>query len=374
MYKIVLTGGGTAGHVWPLIVVADELRHRAHCRFLYLGSRVGIERDLVPHLLPFHAISVGKLRRYFDFQNLLDPFRALAGYFQAKQALERFGPDLVLAKGGYVSLPVVLAARSLGVPVLVHESDVVFGLANRIAAKHALFVLVGFPKKFYLPAGEASGDLPFVRKLVYTGIPVRPEFFRHTKAYLHHIGFDPRLRTLLVMGGSQGAQRINYLVSRIIGQLLEEFQVIHLSGSLDLGWLSAQRAKLPLYQRKRYHLASFLKREFPQAVNAVDLVLSRAGASTLAELAVAEKPAVLLPLATAASSHQLKNAEIFGQAGAAVVLDDHQAPIDQLLATVQKLLRSDFRLKKMAAKMSLLVKPDAANHIAKIIIEVLGKG
>lgn len=375
MYRIVLTGGGTAGHVWPLLVVAQELRKRAECRFLYLGSANSIERDLTAGVVPFEAIPVGKLRRYFDFKNLLDPFRVLAGYLKARELLRRFKPDLVLAKGGYVSLPVVLAAAPEGVPIIIHESDAVFGLANKIAARHALFILVGFPKKFYLPA-EASakvGDVPFTRKLIYTGIPVRSEFFHPTKSYLKQIGFDPRIKTLFVMGGSQGAHRINYLISRIAGKLLERFQVIHVSGARDLEWLAGVRAKLPLYQRKRYHLFSFFKREFPQALVAADLVLSRSGASTLAELAAASKPAILLPLASSASGHQLKNAEIFAQAGAAQMVDDHQISVQELFTSVEKILGSEFRLRVMANKMSLMAKPDAGIHIAKIILEILRK-
>lgn len=379
MYRIVLTGGGTAGHVWPLLTVAEELRRRSECRFLYIGSNHGIERELTAGVVPFEPIPVGKLRRYVDFQNLFDPFRVVAGYLKARELLRRFKPDLVLAKGGYVSLPVVLAAKGLGIPILVHESDAVFGLANRIAARHALFIMVGFPKKFYLPAeapigiGAKVGDVPFSRKLIYTGIPVRNEFSRPNKAYLKQIGFESSRRTVLVMGGSQGAQRINYLVSRIIGQLLDEFQLVHLSGARDLEWLARARAKLPLYQRKRYHLVSFLKREFPQAVAAGDLVVSRAGASTLAELAAARKPAILIPLGSAAAAHQRKNAEIFTQAGAAAMFDDHQAPAQDLLALIEKLLGSEYRLRAMATKMSLLAKPDAASHIAEVILEILRK-
>lgn len=364
MYKIVLTGGGTAGHVWPLLVVAQELRKRSDCRFLYIGSN-GIEQDLAAGVVPFEPIPVGKLRRYIDVQNLFDPFRVVVGFLKARELLGRFKPDLVLAKGGYVSLPVVLAAKGLRIPILVHESDAIFGLANRIAAKHALFVMVGFPKKFY--------HVPFDRKLIYTGIPVRSEFLRGAKSYLKEIGFHPQNKTLFVMGGSQGAHRINRLVSRIAGELLEEFQIIHISGLADLEWLARIRAKLPLYQRKRYHLVSFLKREFPQALVASDLVLSRAGASTLAELAAASKPAVLLPLASAASGHQLKNAEIFAHAGAAQLLDDHQISVEQLAQMLKRLLSSEFRLKAMANKMSLLGKPDAASHIAQIILEILRK-
>ncbi|MBI3261413.1 undecaprenyldiphospho-muramoylpentapeptide beta-N-acetylglucosaminyltransferase [Candidatus Berkelbacteria bacterium] len=371
MYRIVLTGGGTAGHVWPLLVVAQELRKRADCRFLYIGSK-GIERDLAAGVVPFEPIPVGKLRRYVDVQNLFDPFRVVAGFLKARELLRRFKPDLVLAKGGYVSLPVVLAAKGLGIPILVHESDAVFGLANRIAAKHALFVMVGFPKKFYLPDRQA-GHVPFAKKLIYTGIPVRSEFLRPTKSYLKEIGFDPQNKTLFVMGGSQGAHRINRLVSRIAGGLLEQFQILHISGVHDLEWLTRIRAQLPLYERKRYHVVSFLKREFPQALVACDLVLSRAGASTLAELAAASKPAILLPLASAASHHQFKNAEIFAHAGAAQMIDDHQVSVEELADTVKKLLSSEFRLGAMANKMSLLGKPDAASHIAQIILEILRK-
>ncbi|MBI3495308.1 hypothetical protein HY065_01640 [Candidatus Berkelbacteria bacterium] len=258
-----------------------------------------------------------------------------------------------------------MAAAHLGIPILIHESDVVVGAANRVAARHALFVLTGFPKSYY--AHE-----PFADKVIYTGIPVRDSLGGSPSHYLKTIRFDPKRKTILVMGGSQGAQRINQIVGKSLTRLLEDFQIIHLTGTQDLAHASFRRAQLSLYLRLRYHVAGFLKRDFPEVLAAADLVIARAGASTLAELAIAQKPAILMPLASAAAGHQLKNAEVFAQAGAAVILDDHQVTQAEFVATVKKLLSSEYRLKQMANKMSLLGKPDATEHSVKIILEVLG--
>jgi UDP-N-acetylglucosamine--N-acetylmuramyl-(pentapeptide) pyrophosphoryl-undecaprenol N-acetylglucosamine transferase len=222
MKKIVLTGGGTAGHVTPNMALIEKLREMNY-DITYIGSLDGIEKGLIEGMkVPYYGISSGKLRRYFSWKNFTDPFRVIKGYFQAKKLLKELEPDVVFSKGGFVAVPVVYAAKKRGIPTVIHESDMTPGLANKLCIKKAEKICCNFEETLqYLPAGKA----------VHTGTPLRKELFEGDREKgLEINGFTNGMPVLLVVGGSTGAQRVNEAVRKVMPKLLESFQVIHICG------------------------------------------------------------------------------------------------------------------------------------------------
>lgn len=322
MKRIVLTGGGTAGHVTPNIALLPALRDMGY-DIHYIGSYEGIEKQLIEaEQVPYYGISSGKLRRYFDWQNFTDPFRVIAGLFQAKRLLKRLRPDVVFSKGGFVSVPVVRAAASLHIPVLIHESDMTPGLANKLAFPTAAKVCCNFPEtKALLPAGKA----------VLTGCPIRRELLsgnaERGRAFCGLTGQKP---VLLIIGGSLGSVAVNKAVRSILPRLLEHFQVLHLCGK---GNLEASLAHTPGYAQFEY-----VREELPDLFALCDLVLSRAGANAICELLALRKPSLLIPLPAAASrGDQILNARSFVRQGFSVMLEEESLTPDLLLDTLLRL-------------------------------------
>lgn len=356
---IVFTGGGTAGHVFPALAVLDALALRWSGRVTWIGSATGIERGLLKErALPYHAIPAGKLRRYFSLRNLLDLFRVLAGIVAALVVLLRERPRLVFSKGGYVSVPPVLAAYLLRIPVFTHESDLNPGLATRINARFCEKVLVSFPRSGdYLPASLRAKVLP-------AGNPVRAALLRGDPAAGRAwCGCGPERRLLLVLGGSLGSAFINGAVLRDLERLTRDCHVVHQMGSSH--YRSASRPG--------YRPVPFLREELPDVLAAADLVLCRAGANTLWELAALGKPAVLVPLSELASrGDQIENAAYFGDAGAALVIPEEQAGAGRLAAAVLGLLADAGRLAEMGRRARSLGRPEAAGLIADLLLERVG--
>jgi UDP-N-acetylglucosamine--N-acetylmuramyl-(pentapeptide) pyrophosphoryl-undecaprenol N-acetylglucosamine transferase len=306
MSIIVFTGGGTAGHVMPNLALAPRLRERGWVSH-YIGSSTGPEQQLVEGAgIPFHAIATGKLRRYFSWRNFTDPFRVALGGLQAFALLGKLKPELVFSKGGFVAVPVVYAARWRGIPVILHESDLTPGLANRLCLPLCSRVCVSFPETLdYLTgAARAKGAL--------TGSPIRPELFAGTReAGLAYLGFTPDKPVLLVMGGSLGAKSVNEALRANLDWILREYQVVHLCGK---GWLVQA-------DRPGYRQFEFVGAELADVMAAADLVVSRAGANSLFELLALRKPMLLIPLPGRASrGDQILNAESFATRGLARVL------------------------------------------------------
>ena len=303
--RIVLTGGGTAGHVTPNLALIPRLQ-RDGWDVHYIGTRTGIERSLVEPLpgVTYHAIQSGKLRRYFDLKNFTDPFRVVAGAFQAQSLLGRLRPAVVFAKGGFVSVPVVYGAALHRIPVLVHESDITPGLANKLSAPFASAVLTTFPE-----AARAMG-----RKGVCTGTPLRPELFAGDRARgLALCGFDGSKPVLMMIGGSLGAQSVNKVLREALPQLLVRYDVLHVCGR---GNLAAELEGTTGYRQFEY-----LQEELPDAFACADLLLSRAGSNTLSEILALQKPALLVPYpASASRGDQILNARSLQSRGLAHVL------------------------------------------------------
>ena len=307
MKKIVLTGGGTAGHVTPNIVLLPSLKEAGYEVF-YIGSYTGIEKTLIEDLgIPYYGISSGKLRRYRSLKNLSDPFRVLHGLFQAKRLMKKIKPDIVFSKGGFVSVPVVLAAGSRHIPVIIHESDMTPGLANKIAMRKATKICCNFPETLkYLPEGKA----------VLTGSPIRQELLLGNKAAgLDLCNFTTDKPIILVVGGSTGAVHVNEAVRSILPELLKDFQVVHLCGK---GKMDESLNGTPGYVQFEY-----ISEQMRDLFAISSIVISRAGANAICELLALKKPNLLIPLsANASRGDQILNARSFEAQGFSMVIDE----------------------------------------------------
>ena len=321
MPAILFTGGGTAGHVTPNIALIEEAQQRGW-RCLYVGSAKGIERELLADLrVPFHAIASGKLRRYFSWRNLIDPLFVVLGFLQSLGICLRERPDLVFSKGGFVSVPVVVAAWLLRIPVISHESDVSPGLANRLAHPFCRKICVTF---------DATATCLPPGKLVVTGTPVRSSLLTgDAERGRRHLGFDGGKPVLLVVGGSLGASVLNRQARSVLPALLETFDLVHVTGAggVDEGLI-----------QKGYVQREFIREEFGDVLAAASLVVSRAGANSLYELCVMRKPHLLVPLTLAASrGDQIDNAKVFEQDGFSRVLDEESLRDQNFLETLRAL-------------------------------------
>ena len=321
MKRIVLTGGGTAGHVTPNIALTDELRAKGF-EIFYIGSKDGIEKQLIENLgIPYYGISSGKLRRYFSWKNFTDPFRVLAGCRQAKKLMKELKPDICFSKGGFVSVPVVRAAAKCKIPVVSHESDMTPGLANRLSMRYATKICCNFPET--LPK---LGD-----KGIHTGTPIRRELFTGSKqAGLEFVGFPDDKPVILVVGGSTGAVRVNEAVRKILPELLKEFRVVHLCGKGKTD---------PAYNgTDGYVQIEYCDKEMKDLFAAADIVISRAGANAICELLALRKPNLLIPLSKEASrGDQILNAESFEKQGFSMVMQEEDITEESLLAAVKEL-------------------------------------
>lgn len=322
MKKIVMTGGGTAGHVTPNIALMPALKENGY-EISYIGSYAGMEKQLIEEQnIPYYGISSGKLRRYFDWKNFSDPFKVLKGYGQAVRLLKKLKPDVVFSKGGFVSVPVVLAAKRCKIPAIIHESDLTPGLANRLAIPSASKVCCNFPETMkYLPDGKA----------VLTGSPIRQELLSGKKeAAISYCGFEGRnLPVILIVGGSSGSKVINSAVRAILPELLDHFSIIHLCGK---GNLDESLKNLEGYAQFEY-----AKQELTDMFALSDLVISRAGANSICELLALHKPNILIPLSAAASrGDQILNAKSFKAQGFSYVIEEESLTDDTLKEAIHE--------------------------------------
>lgn len=336
MPRIVFTGGGSAGHVTPNLALISELR-ASGWTVDYIGSREGIEQGIVEEWgIPFHHISSGKLRRYFDLKNFKDPFKVVRGIWDAYRILRRLRPNLVFSKGGFVTVPVVAAARLLRIPVVLHESDLTPGLANRIAIPLASRVCVTFPDTLrHVPAGKA----------MHTGLPIRPELARGQADRGWAIsGLAPNKPVLLIMGGSLGSQAINEAVRSRLDALLERFHLIHICGK---GHVDPDLA-----DRKHYRQFEYVSKELPDLLAIAQVVVSRAGATSIYEFLSLNKPMLLIPLTRQASrGDQILNAQSFERSGFCRVLYEEALTGDSLLNEATQLYRDrDAYIRRMRSQ------------------------
>lgn len=344
--RIVMTGGGTAGHVTPNIALIPELQAKGY-EIHYIGSYHGIESQLIGDLgIPYYGIASGKLRRYIDPKNLSDPFKVIKGLGQARHLLGKLKPDVVFSKGGFVAVPVVLAAKSRGIPCVIHESDMTPGLANKICIPCAHRVCTNFPETMkHLPAAKA----------VLTGSPIRQELFQGSKEKgLAFCGFHDKKPVVLIIGGSLGAVAVNEAVRQILPQLLEKFQVIHLCGK---GKLDSS-----LQNTKGYVQYEYIKEELSDLMAAADIMISRAGANAICEILALRKPNILIPLSAEASrGDQILNAASFEKSGYSIVIQENEITNEKLWTAVQNAYQDREKYIKAMAKSQL------NNSIEKIV-------
>jgi UDP-N-acetylglucosamine--N-acetylmuramyl-(pentapeptide) pyrophosphoryl-undecaprenol N-acetylglucosamine transferase len=352
--KIILTGGGSAGHVTPNLALLPQLLAEG-IEVHYIGTADGIERTILSERkdITYHIISSGKLRRYFSWKNFTDPFRVMRGLFQARRVMREVKPAAVFSKGGFVSVPVVIAAHGKHIPVVTHESDYTPGLANKINAKFADKICVTFEDT--LAHVGAKG--------VHTGTPIRPELYQGDKERgLAFLGFDDKKPVLLIMGGSLGASVVNDAVRAALPKLLISYDIVHLCGKGKV----EERLNQPGYRQFEY-----VNEELPDVLAATDVVVSRAGANAVFEFLALSKPALLIPLPRSASrGDQILNAGYFARKGFAMVLEQESLTPETLLDAVNDLY--DRRL-SFIATMSAEPLADGTDEVLAVIRNAMKK-
>ena len=345
MKKIILTGGGTAGHVTPNIALLDSLKENDF-EVSYIGSYNGIEKSLIEkENIPYYGIATGKLRRYFDLKNFTDIFRVLKGYFESKKLLKELKPDIVFSKGGFVAVPVVRAAAKLKIPCVIHESDMTPGLANRLCIPVAAKVCCNFPETVSMcPANKA----------VYTGSPIRSQLFDGDRERGRVLcGFDTDKPVIMIIGGSQGAASINQNVRECLDRLLDRFNIVHLCGK--------DKVDNMMLDIKGYKQFEYLNDELKDVYALADIVISRAGANAIMEILALSKPNILIPLASGSRGDQLLNAASFEEKGYSMVIKEEALDPGCMIDTIDKLYESR---EEYIANMK---KQAAMNPVDKII-------
>lgn len=324
MKRIVLTGGGTAGHVTPNIALLPSLKEAGYEVF-YIGSYDGIEKRLMADFgVEYYGISTGKFRRYFDLKNFSDPFRVVKGCSEARKILKSIKPDVVFSKGGFVSVPVVRAASSLKIPCIIHESDMTPGLANKLCIPSATKVCCNFP--------ETVSKVP-ANKAILTGSPIRVELSQGSKEAGYELcGFDDSKPVIMVIGGSQGAQSINVAVRESLDNLLKDYQVVHICGKDKMDNL---KLSVPGYKQFEY-----LKAELKDVFAIADVVISRAGANAICELLALNKPNILVPLSMGSRGDQILNASSFEGQGFSMVIREEALDPFSLVESVNEVYKN----------------------------------
>ena len=367
--RLVIAGGGTGGHVQPAVATLQELRRRVPLQPLWLGSAAGLERSVAADEgIPFRAIAVGKLRRYFSLQTPLDALRIPLGVAQSLRHLRAARPDLVFSTGGFVSVPTVVAARLLGIPSLTHEQTAVIGLATRINARFVDVIALSYERSRAL-LGAHRG------RVIVTGNPIRASLYDGDPAgAFRAFGLDPNLPLVYVTGGALGAQAINSAVREALPRLLARVQVIHQCGRTagEEERLHAAREALPPELQPRYAIRPFIGPELADIYAAAVLVVGRAGAGTVAELSALGKPSLLIPLPGSAGGEQQTNARMLEESGASVVLPQEQLSPERLAAEIEQLIAGK-RLSAMAVAARTRGTPDAAARLADALLALAAR-
>ncbi|MBM7703879.1 undecaprenyldiphospho-muramoylpentapeptide beta-N-acetylglucosaminyltransferase [Metabacillus iocasae] len=346
---IVFTGGGTAGHVTPNIAIMNEL-DQAKWDIQYIGSHKGIEKELIEKInVPYHSISSGKLRRYIDMENVKDVFRVMKGVGDARRILKKLKPALVFSKGGFVTVPVIMAAKSLNIPVFIHESDLTPGLANKIAQRFATKIFTSFDEAAkYFPAD----------KVTVVGSPIRKELLQgRAQVGLNWLHFYDTLPVLTIMGGSLGARRINEAVREALPELTKKFQIVHLCGKGNVDE--------SLKDVRGYKQLEYVHDELSDVLAATDYVITRGGSNAIFEFLALHKPMLIIPLSKAQSrGDQILNAASFKKKGFSLVLEEEQLTKETLMEHIQQLQKGALTMKQT---MREATKTDAISTLVREI-------
>ena len=339
------------GSVSPLIAIYEKIKkENKNAEFLFIGGKIGPEKKVVGgYKIPFKAIYSGKLRRYFSWSNFTDMFRITLGFFSSLAVIIKFKPNVVVVAGSFVGVPVVWAAFVLRVPVLIHQQDIIPGLANKLMANFAKKITISF---------EPSQKDFAQNKIIMTGNPVREEFFVCSpKKGRDVFGLKDGLPILLILGGGTGAQNVNSLVEKSLADLLQFCQVIHVTGG----------GKMVNAEAENYHQFEFLTNEMTEAICAADLVVTRAGMSTLSELIVLTKPTVIIPMP---NSHQEYNAGFFQKNNAAIVLSENSLNNSIFVSTIKELLFEKHKGENLSRNIAKVMSPDGAERVASEVLKI----
>jgi len=371
--RILFTGGGTGGHIFPIIAIVREIRKiSSEIEFFYMGPKDEFGEILLSQEgIVVKKIMAGKLRRYFNwqsfFENIIDLFLKIPiGIFQAFFYIFFLAPDLIFSKGGYGSIPVTISGTILRVPIFLHESDVIPGMTNRFLAKFSMEIFVSFPKTIHFPE----------EKIILVGNPIRREILEGSREEGQNLfkltGEKP---IILILGGSQGAQRINDKILEILPEILKNFEIIHQCGQNNFNEVKAESKVMMGKDLERYyHLFPFLKEEeLKKAYATSDLIVSRAGSGSIFEIAALGKPSILIPLAESAQGHQLQNAYTYAEKGAAIILEEENFTPHFFLEKLKNLFSHVEEIEKMQKAAQEFAKPLAAKIIAEYILEYLLK-
>jgi len=371
--RILFTGGGTGGHIFPIIAVARQLKkfyqdasNEDKLEMFFLGSSGLSKKVLGKEGITVKTILAGKLRRYFSFKTFLDLIKVPLGFCKSLIYIYIWMPDVIFSKGGYDSFPVVLVGWLYRIPILIHESDTVPGLANRLSSKLSKRIGVSFnsAEKYFPQQKTALIGNPIRGKVVEKCILNNQEEKQKIKRDYKIISQKP---VILVLGGSQGAEKINNLILLTLPQLLEKYEIIHQSGENNYEYVKARSA-----QSENYHLFPFLDEEQMSNVYSIaDFIISRAGAGSICEIAICGKPSILIPLPKSARDHQRQNAMIYSQSGSGIVLEQSNLTPNLLLNEISKILNNDELYRQMSNNAKNFSRPEAAEKIVKELIELI---
>jgi UDP-N-acetylglucosamine--N-acetylmuramyl-(pentapeptide) pyrophosphoryl-undecaprenol N-acetylglucosamine transferase len=369
--KILFAGGGTGGHFYPIIAVAEALnvlmdeKHIVGVELFYMSDNP-IDLDLLHKTgMSYIEVKTGKKRTYSSFLNFLDLFKTFFACVNATFRIFAIYPDVIFGKGGYASFPALFAARLLRIPVVIHESDIVPGRVNRWVGDYAAKVAVSYP--------EATAQFPHQDRVALTGQPIRKTLLEVPAEDPNELfQLEPGIPTILVLGGSQGAERINENLIDILPQLLEKYQVIHQTGEANLLWMKKRAAGVLTGSphADRYRPYGFLEAKHLRiAAKGAALIISRAG-STIFEIALWERPSVLIPLAIARNDHQKKNAYSYARTGAAMVIEEENLKPAIFSSVILSIMEDASRREKMIEGARTFTKTDAAEKIAAALLSI----
>lgn len=355
LYKIIMTGGGTAGHVTPNLALIPKLKEKGF-QIKYIGSKDGIEKEIITkENIEYYSISSGKLRRYFDLKNFSDPFKVVKGLFQAFIIMTKEKPDVVFSKGGFVAVPVVMAATMKGIPVIAHESDITPGLANKLSAPFCNKLCVTFPE-----------SIKYIKKDkgILTGSPIREEILEGNKEKGKKIaGFTDDKEIILIMGGSLGSQIINNAVRGNLSKLLKEFNIIHICGKGNID--------KSLENHRGYSQFEYVSDELPHLMKACDYVISRAGSNSIFEFLALRKPMLLIPLSKKASrGDQILNANSFKKSGFCLTLEEEELNETTFINSINELKNNKTKLISTIKNSSM---ESGVNNVIKVILGSIKK-
>ncbi|MBN2443292.1 MAG: undecaprenyldiphospho-muramoylpentapeptide beta-N-acetylglucosaminyltransferase [Spirochaetales bacterium] len=354
--SIVFAGGGTGGHIFPGLAVIEELKKRWEGKILWIGSYSRMENDLMRKWgIRFYKIPAGKMRRYISLRNVIDIFNVIAGIVSAFIILLREQPHVIFSKGGYVSVPVVIAGFLLRIPVITHESDLDPGIATKINAFFVKKICISYKETSCFFSGKMQN------KIIYTGNPVRLSIVKGDSAEGRKIlGCGDSKKVLLILGGSLGALAINKAIEQILDQLTKVCFVVH-----QMGQKHFQKS-----DKKNYFPVPFFDSEFPHILAAADLVVSRAGANTLWECATAETPSILIPLSLSSSrGDQIRNARLFQSLGISCLVEESPHLSEKLLETIRNLLDNKGQRDQMKEKARSIGEVNALNAIIELLLK-----